>query len=69
MYFNTKPDLYYIESLSPLIFKKENGSIYWAIQSYTKRNKYNREFNISTQINSNKGIKIYELIEILLKIN
>ncbi len=47
------------ETLSPSYFyKKENGAIYWAIQElYQKGINIIDEFNISTQINSNKGIK------------
>ncbi len=47
------------ESLSPSYFyKKENGSIYWAIQELYKKNITQiDEFNITTQINSNKGVK------------
>ena len=47
------------ESLSPSYFhKKENGAIYWAIlQLYEKGIDKIDEFNITTQINSNKGVK------------
>lgn len=47
------------ETLTPSYFyKKENGSIYWAIQQlYQKGIDKIDEFNLTTQINSNKGIK------------
>jgi len=47
------------ETLLPSYFyKKENGAIYWAIQQlYQKGIDKIDEFNITTQINSNKGVK------------
>ena len=47
------------EVLSPSYFyKKENGAIYWAIQElYQKGIDKIDEFNITTQINTNKGVK------------
>lgn len=47
------------ETLSPSYFyKKENGAIYWAIQElYKKGIDKIDEFNITTQINTNKGVK------------
>ena len=47
------------EHLTPSYFyKKENGAIYWAIQELFKKgiDKID-EFNLNTQINSNKGVK------------
>lgn len=47
------------ETLSPSYFyKKENGAIYWAIQQlYQKGIDKIDEFNLTTQINSNTGVK------------
>lgn len=47
------------EALSPSYFyKRENGAIYWAIQElYQKGIDKIDEFNIVTQINTNKGVK------------
>ncbi|HZK00202.1 MAG TPA: DnaB-like helicase N-terminal domain-containing protein, partial [Tissierellaceae bacterium] len=47
------------ETLTPSYFyKKENGAIYWAIQElYQKGIDKIDEFNITTQINTNKGVK------------
>ncbi len=47
------------ETLLPSYFyKKENGAIYWAIQQlYQKGIDKIDEFNITTQINSNNGVK------------
>ena len=47
------------EILSPSYFhKKENGAVYWAIQElYQKGIDKIDEFNITTQINTNKGVK------------
>lgn len=47
------------ETLSPSYFyKKENGAIYWAIQQlYQKGIDKIDEFNLTTQINSNVGVK------------
>lgn len=47
------------ETLTPSYFyKKENGSIYWAIQQlYQKGIDRIDEFNLTTQINSNIGVK------------
>ena len=55
-----KPEMIlHSETLSPSYFyKKENGAIYWAIQQlYQKGIDKIDEFNITTQINSNKGVK------------
>lgn len=47
------------ESLTPSYFyKKENGAIYWAIQElYKKGIDRIDEYNLTTQINSDKGVK------------
>lgn len=55
-----KPEfIVYSEALLPSYFyKKENGAIYWAIQELYKQGITQiDEFNLITQLNSNKGVK------------
>ena len=63
-----KPEfILHSENLSPSYFyKKENGAIYWAIQQLYQDNiDVIDEFNLTTKINSNKGVK--NLIESVSK--